>query len=128
MSILLMIMAAEAFVCGDSQQGKDDVFCSAQNLKRSDKELYQRWPRAFEGAREMDRKARSKHENADGLPSFEQALINSQRAWLRYRNTKCLVESYQSRFSRWQVRDDAYCKTQMNEDRMIALGLKARKK
>ena len=68
--------------------------CSFEDYKRADAVLTRQWALTMANAKRWDKGIRL---SSDKRPSHSKVLLESQRAWLRYRDQYCAFEGYWAR-------------------------------
>jgi uncharacterized protein YecT (DUF1311 family) len=95
--ILLLVLAAAADAvpdCRDPRTQFEMNVCAAEDYKKADAELNRQWAATVARMRAQD-KAGSVHR--DGRPGYHAALLEAQRAWIKFRDLECRVEGYAMR-------------------------------
>jgi len=98
---------------------------SASEYQAADAQLNAAYRTAMARMKQLDRAAKP----ADlplaerGGPSYSQALLNSQRAWLAYRDANCRVFSYEYRGGSAQGLSNRVCLTRVTRARTAELRL-----
>lgn len=92
MSVLLMMLAAAATDCGDKPSQTAMTMCQSEAAERADAEMNRTWERVYAQMQQTDRSTPAAERPS---PGFAPALLASQRAWLKYRDAECRIESYE---------------------------------
>jgi uncharacterized protein YecT (DUF1311 family) len=89
-----MILAALllAAPCDELANQAEMNACAHQEFAAADAALNAQWKKT---AAVM--KTRDEQDYDDGRPSFSAALLESQRAWLKYRDAQCQISAYEMR-------------------------------
>ena len=89
--ILLLVLAAAdpAPKCDDPQTQLEINLCAAEDYKKADAELNRQWAATAALLRGQDKAA---YAPKDGRPGYYPALLEAQRAWIKYRDLQCRVE------------------------------------
>jgi uncharacterized protein YecT (DUF1311 family) len=94
-ALFLLAAAAEPRLnCKDPQTQMDMNLCAAEDYKKADAELNRQWPITAARMRAQDKGG---YAPKDGRPGYYQALLDAQRAWIRFRDLECRVEGYAMR-------------------------------
>ena len=113
---LILLQGAATLDCGNAMTQTDMNQCAAREFDRADRALNVQWTRTAEEMRRRDATA-----FRDGRPGYFQTLLESQRAWLNYRDTQCRVEGYYARGGSLEPLLVATCKTQLTQERTQTL-------
>jgi len=90
MILPLMMLIAVPDDCDTDAPQQELNMCLADAFAAADAELNRAWKPAYSAMQRRD------HEGGSlPTPSYAQALLVSQRAWLTYRDAQCLSESQQ---------------------------------
>ena len=116
----LIILAAATTVldCSDPQTQAEVTMCAAQDYRAADKELNQQWPKTVAVMKEKDTYPQPAYDKG---PSYNAALLASQRAWLVYRDAQCLADGYSARGGTMQPMLVYGCKARLTEERVKQL-------
>lgn len=118
MLIALMLVAAPPRTQADLDQQ------AGATAARADAALNIRYRATMAFMRHMD----GLHEpDARTGPSYQDALLASQRAWLRFRDTECVVESHEFRGGSAEGMAGAQCRATLTQARTRQLGAMARR-
>lgn len=96
---------------------------AAADAARADVVLNERYRAAMA---EMRRKDALHAADAGPGPSYQAALLASQRAWLAFRDAECLVEGYRYRGGSARPMMEAQCKAAVTRQRTAQLDVLAR--
>ncbi len=97
---LLAMAAAQAdqpLNCANPITQADMNQCTAREFQRADDEMNRVWAEARAAMQRSDRETAEYRDPSDTRPGYYAALLESQRAWLRYRDAQCLIEGYAAR-------------------------------
>jgi uncharacterized protein YecT (DUF1311 family) len=108
-----MILAAAAN-CGDKPSQTAMTMCQAQVSERADAEMNQVWKQVYA---QMQRSDREEPATTRSDLGFAPALLASQRAWLKYRDAECQIESYEWRGGSMQSFTYNQCTTALTQER-----------
>ena len=120
MTLLLAALlgaAAAPPACYDGPTQGDLNDCAAQEFKIADAALNRQW--AINGAA-MKAADRDYPANDGGLSYFD-ALLASQRAWLRYRDAQCVTEAYDARGGSMEPMLYSQCLAKLTQQRTTQL-------
>jgi uncharacterized protein YecT (DUF1311 family) len=93
--------------------------CSGIQAQAADAELNRVWALARAEMQRRDRETSAAER--DGRPGYYAALLESQRAWLRYRDAQCQVEGYGARGGSMEPLLRNSCMRALTEARTAAL-------
>jgi uncharacterized protein YecT (DUF1311 family) len=93
--------------------------CSAIEADVADAELNRVW--ALTRAEMIRRDRTTGAPQRDGRPGYYPALLESQRAWLRYRDAQCLVAGYAARGGSMEPLLRNNCRQALTEQRTAVL-------
>ena len=113
-----MFMLAQAASCAQPNTQIEMNRCAFIGYQREDAAMTAQWRKTLAYMRSRDRDANS---NSDKRPSYGDTLLESQRAWLRYRDTECAIEGYAARGGSMEPMLIATCKATMTTARRKAL-------
>jgi uncharacterized protein YecT (DUF1311 family) len=97
MMLLLALLAAGAEpppACSDPQTQSEINLCAAEDARQADAELNRQWAATAAAMKALDEGG---YAAQDGRPGYHQALLDAQRAWIRFRDLQCRVEGYAMR-------------------------------
>jgi uncharacterized protein YecT (DUF1311 family) len=95
LALFALAAAAEPKLnCDDPQTQMEINLCAAEDYKQADAELNRQWTATAARMREQDKAA---YAPKDGRPGYYAALLEAQRAWIRFRDLECRVEGYAMR-------------------------------
>src|SRR5947209_20365712 len=97
--INLLLFAAMATAqprpdCKNAMTQADMNICSGRDASASDAAMTRAYNRTAAMMRRMDRGLDRK---SDKRPGYFDALLASQRSWLKYRDAECLIERFSAR-------------------------------
>jgi uncharacterized protein YecT (DUF1311 family) len=116
---LLAAQADPPIDCTDPQTQTAMNICSGQEFVRADAEMNRVWAEARAEMQRRDRTTATTQR--DGRPSYSAALLESQRAWLRYRDAQCRVAGYGARGGSMEPLLVNSCRRALTEARTVAL-------
>jgi len=99
-AILLPLLAAttgnldDPVDCENAMTQQDMNICAHRDYLAADELLNQQWDRTAAAMRERDAQW---GDSFDERPGYFEVLLESQRAWLQYRDAQCAVEGYWAR-------------------------------
>ncbi|MFC4256590.1 DUF1311 domain-containing protein [Altererythrobacter xixiisoli] len=123
-STLLMVAAAQAAAepaypnCADPVTQSDMRFCAARDYEAADVELNRQWRITSDHMKAAD----AASPNMPGKGYFE-VLLDSQRAWLKFRDTQCINAGYRARGGSMQPTLVALCHIYLTQERTRQLKL-----
>jgi uncharacterized protein YecT (DUF1311 family) len=88
--------------------------CEQRQFEKADRELNAQWKSSLAA---MKRRDAALQDPRSTPPSYTQALISAQQAWLKYRNANCLVWSYRVRGGTAQPARDVACQISVTVER-----------
>jgi uncharacterized protein YecT (DUF1311 family) len=95
---LLALAAAAAGAgapkCSSPQTQLEINICAGEDFKKADAALNRQWAATSALMRAQDKAA---YTPKDGRPGYYQALLDAQRAWLKFRDAQCRVEGFAMR-------------------------------
>lgn len=100
MSLLLAVLAAGAAAaepklnCDDPQTQMELNFCAAEDAKKADAALNRQWTVTSAAMKAQDKAG---YAPKDGRPGYFAALLEAQRAWIKFRDLECRVEGFAMR-------------------------------
>lgn len=114
MMLLLPVLAAGAATgldCENAVTQQDMNRCAAIEYERSDDALNDQWKKTSQVMKRRD----SEHGEAfgDGRDGYFLTLLDSQRAWLQYRDKHCANEGYLFRGGSMEPLMVSTCKTRL---------------
>lgn len=93
--ILLVAAAASTGANCDNATTQIDInACMAQDYRTADDELNRQWVLNVAAAKAQDKTRVAK---TDKRPGYYATLLESQRAWLKFRDAQCRIEGYAMR-------------------------------
>ena len=94
--MLLVILMAQALSCANPQTQMAMTACAGEASTRADAAMNAQWKLTLAAMHKQDQAAAGAASPTAG-PSYADALLASQRAWLQFRDTECRVEGYAAR-------------------------------
>ncbi len=95
MLILLALAAANpALKCDDPQTQIELTMCAGEDAKKADAELNRQWAATAAIMRAQDKAG---YAPKDGRPGYYAALLEAQRAWIKFRDLECRIEGFSMR-------------------------------
>ncbi|MBT2187659.1 lysozyme inhibitor LprI family protein [Sphingobium nicotianae] len=86
--------AAPALKCHDPQTQMEINLCAAEDARKADAELNRQWSAT---AAVMHAQDKAGYAPRDGRPGYYAALLEAQRAWIRFRDLECRAQGYAMR-------------------------------
>lgn len=114
--IALLILAAAAG-CASPVTQSDMTRCAVSDFNKADVRLNRQWTVTYGVMKKRD----SSDKSRGGGPGYAAALLASQRAWLTFRNSQCVVEGLEVSGGSMQPMIIAGCRTQLTDDRIKQL-------
>ena len=116
--MLLMFMLAQAASCAQPNTQMEMNQCAFIGYQREDEAMTAQWRKTLAYMRAQDRDLNS---NSDKRPNYGDTLLESQRAWLRYRDSQCAIEGYAARGGSMEPMLIASCKATLTAARRKTL-------
>jgi len=113
--IALALAAAGPCANANSQLAMNQ--CAASEYKQADSAMTRQWNANYAAMKRRDTQDRSR----GGGFGYAAALLESQRAWLKFRDTQCVVEGGQYAGGSMQGMVITQCKTKMTRARTAQL-------
>ena len=115
LSLLVMLAAPPlAPQCAAMVTTIDINDCESRRFKSADRAMNLQWRTSLAKMKRND----ARHQDPRSRPpSYAQALILAQRAWLQYRDANCLVDGYRVRGGTAQTAVELTCQTAATIDR-----------
>ena len=105
--------AAEAVdECVDPQAQQTMNMCAARDFEAADAALNEQWELTAAAMKEADAELDRAY---DEQPGYYETLLEGQRAWLKFRDAQCLMESFEARGGSMQPMLHAFCMTYLTE-------------
>ena len=114
--LLMAVQGDESKVdCKSPDTQYDMNMCAGRRAEGEDAALNRQWvkTKAVMAKRDADEVG----VRADGDPSYVNALLASQRAWLAFRNAECKIESYSMRHGSAQSLEFSGCIVTLTAER-----------
>ena len=107
--------AQDAVDCANAQTQADMNICSQQDFDTADAAFNALWPdaQAFADGADVDLPADQQ--------GYSQALLESQRAWLAFRDAECTLQGFGARGGSLEPMLISGCKATLTNDRVKAL-------
>ncbi len=114
--MLLALLMAVGLNCADPQNQLSADECAGDARIRADAAMNAQWKLtlAAEHKRDQDFASVPMH---DTRPSYAEALLAAQRAWLNFRNSECEVEAYAVRGGSMEPQIGAECEARLTRER-----------
>src|SRR5437764_7748228 len=100
----------------------DVTLCEYHRFQQADRAMNAQWKRTLAAMREGDR---GPHDTREFPPSYADALIAAQKAWVAFRDANCRVEGYRARGGTAEPMLAYACKTSMTDARTKELRYEA---
>jgi uncharacterized protein YecT (DUF1311 family) len=111
---ILAVDASPSDECADAQDQHSLNMCALEDYQAADVELNQQWAETAAAMKEADAELDREH---DKQPGYYETLLEAQRAWLKYRDAHCLVDSFSFRGGSGQPMVDSFCKANLTRMR-----------
>ena len=112
--MILMFLLAQATNCSEPIAQMEMNRCAWEDHQREDTAMTAQWRKTLAYMRKQDRDTSP---NTDKRRSYSDTLLESQRAWLRYRDTQCAIEGYVARGGSMEPMLIAACKAKLTAAR-----------
>lgn len=100
--------------CGEAHVQRDLNMCSDMMFVEADDALNAQWDIAAAKMRSMDKE---RYASEDGRPGYFDALLESQGAWLTYRDAHCVNEGYLARGGTMEPMLRNFCLAELTRER-----------
>lgn len=97
LSLLAFALAAQADPetdCKDPQTQTDMNMCSGRAFRTADLAMNRQWDVV---SKVMQARDKTLDQSSDNRPGYFATLLESQRAWLKFRDAQCTAEGYYAR-------------------------------
>ena len=108
---ILAAAAAPALDCENALAQQEMNRCAAIEFEQADEELNRQWKITAAVMKQRDADYGDAFD--DGRPGYFHTLLDSQRAWLQYRDRQCANEGYQFRGGTMEPLLVGTCKTRL---------------
>jgi uncharacterized protein YecT (DUF1311 family) len=98
--------------CDDPQAQQRMNFCASLEFGAADAALNEQWAESVAAAKLSDVEIDREH---DQQPGHYETLLEAQRAWLKFRDAHCLMESFEARGGSMQPMLEHFCMTYLTE-------------
>jgi uncharacterized protein YecT (DUF1311 family) len=112
MLLTLLLLAAQPN-CADAQTQTAMNICAGQDYARADAAMTAQWKRTYAAMKQRD----SADTSRGGGFGYAAALLNAQRAWLKFRDAECVIEGGEFAGGSLQGMAQAQCRTQVTQAR-----------
>lgn len=113
MAMIFATVAAQGNVCPNADTTMEIIECVNAAYEVADQRMTSEWKRAFARMKEMD----ADKANRQRGPSYAQALLDSQRKWIAFRDSHCRLEGYRMRGGSGQGYSTTICLIDLTKDR-----------
>jgi uncharacterized protein YecT (DUF1311 family) len=113
-ALLLLAAPVASDDCENAVAQQDLNDCAGRGAEAADAEMNLQWKRTLAYMRQRDK---DDDENWASGPSYSQALLTAQRAWLAYRDAHCTSESYSTRGGSMRPMLYAMCVADLTNER-----------
>ena len=122
LSLLTLAIVASpsgAALCADANSTAEIMECTSVVYKMADQQMTHEWSGAFARMKQKDAVS-SKFNRQRGL-TFAQALLDSQRKWLAFRDSQCRLESFRMRGGSGEGYSTTICLVTLTNERAATL-------
>jgi uncharacterized protein YecT (DUF1311 family) len=120
--MILSLLLGLAAPCDGAGSALAERNCYGQLAQDTDREMAAQWKTTLA---EMRRRNAENRREKLNLPDMVQSLLDSQRAWLRYRDAQCSMVSDQAGGGTGRGDLDNRCRIQLNRQRAMDLRQRA---
>ncbi|WP_156457500.1 lysozyme inhibitor LprI family protein [Altererythrobacter sp. Root672] len=106
--------------CADPQAQQEMNRCAYLDFQSADAALNEEWATTVAAMKAADAEIDREY---DQQPGHYETLLEGQRAWLKYRDAQCLMESFEARGGSMQPMLENFCMTYLTELRIQQLRL-----
>ena len=118
-TLALVASSSGEALCSDANSTAEIVECTNVVYKMADQQMTHDWSQAF--ARMKRKDAASAKANTRRGPTFAQALLDSQRKWLAFRDSQCRLESFRMRGGSGEGYSTTICLITLTNERAATL-------
>ena len=122
LSLLAFALAAQADPepdCKDPQTQTDMNMCSGRAFRAADLAMNERWDAVARKMKDLDKDLGP---STDGRPGYFATLLESQRAWLKFRDAQCTIQGYYARGGTMEPLLVNSCAEDLTKQRTTELG------
>jgi uncharacterized protein YecT (DUF1311 family) len=112
--VLALMSAGVSASCADPQTNAEMIECAGKDYRAADTLMSQAWIAA---AALMKQRDREQSGGADKRPGYFAVLLESQRAWLRFRDAQCTTQGYVARGGSMEPLLVLSCKEELTKTR-----------
>ena len=112
-----LLIAAQGGLCPDANSTFEIIDCVNAAYRQADKRMTVEWKRTYSQMKQQDERETRRLPG----PTYAQALLDSQRKWLAFRDSHCRVEGYRMRGGSGQGYTTTICLIDLTNDRTKAL-------
>jgi uncharacterized protein YecT (DUF1311 family) len=116
--LLVLSQAVAAATVGDEcvepQNQLAMNMCALADYEAADTEMNRQWAETAAAMKEADAELDREY---DTQPGYYETLLEGQRAWLKFRDAQCLLESFDFRGGSGQPMIDSGCKARVTRER-----------
>lgn len=114
--MLLALFFAAGLNCADPPDQASADGCAGDASRRADAAMNVQWRITLAAERQRD-KDYAGVPRGDTRPSYADALLAAQRAWLKFRDSECEVEAYAVRGGSLEPQIAAECEERLTKNR-----------
>ena len=116
--MFLFLLLAQTANCFQPNTQMEMNRCASADYQREDAAMTVQWRKTLSYMRKQDGELNL---NTDKRRNYADTLLESQRAWLRYRDAQCAIEGYAARGGSLEPMLIADCKARLTAARRKAL-------
>ncbi|HEX7821515.1 MAG TPA: lysozyme inhibitor LprI family protein [Sphingobium sp.] len=116
---VLLAAGSPALACNDRVTQLDMNLCARRDFEQVDAALNVQWRKSVALMKDRDKSIADMP--GDKRPTYSAALLDAQRAWLRFRDAECQVEGYSMRGGSAEPMVISGCLTQLTKTRIQQL-------
>jgi uncharacterized protein YecT (DUF1311 family) len=115
--LVILLAAAAAASCSNPQTQAEMTRCAATAHQAADAEMTRQWKLRYAAMKRRDAQDTSR----GGGFGYAAALLESQRAWLKFRDTQCVIEGAEFIGGSARPMAQAQCKARLTRQRTAQL-------
>ena len=114
--MLLALLLAAGLNCANAPDQASADGCAGDADRRADAAMNVQWKLTLAAENQRD-KDYAEVPRGDARPSYADALLAAQRAWLKFRDSECEVEAYAVRGGSMEPQIAAECEARLTQER-----------
>ncbi|MFV0622978.1 lysozyme inhibitor LprI family protein [Sphingomonas sp. ac-8] len=115
--LVTLLAAAAAVSCANPQTQAEMTRCAGQAYQAADAAMTRQWKTTYAYMKGRD----ARNSSRGGGFGYAPALLESQRAWLKFRDTQCVIEGGEFAGGSAQPMAQAQCKVRLTRQRTAQL-------